>query len=148
MAKTYNGNITKHTDWGGDASTSGLPVSGKVVQKFIKDELNSKIGSFYKPEGSTIVYSFIETGDESLILDSFETVSKYSVIINQDGLELSHSVLAGSTGNTVDFGFKIVDDNNMTSDSSAKIEISINSSGINNKFTTEVAVAAGECIGV
>jgi hypothetical protein len=153
MAKTYNGNITKHTDWGGDASTSGLPVSGKIVQQFIKDELDSKIGAFYKPEGSTTIYSFpddetkeayILTGDESLIIDSFETVSKYNVVINQEGLDLSHSVLAGSTGNTVEFSFKIVDDNNMSSDASAKIEFSITGSGINNKFTTEVAVAAGE----
>ena len=28
MAKIYNEEINKHTDWGGDESTGNLPVSG------------------------------------------------------------------------------------------------------------------------
>ena len=148
----YNEKINKRTDWGGDISTGFLPVSGRRVQEFIKEELSSKVGAFYKPEGSTLVYTFadeadkqsyIDTGDESLVLDVFETVSKYNVIVNQDTLVLSHSVIDGSTGNTVEFEFKIVDDNGMSSDASARIEFSFTGSGISNKFSMEKPVTAG-----
>ena len=153
MAATYKGKITRNTDWGGDASTGGLPVAGSSVQNFLKDEIGGKIGAVYKPEGGTNVYYFaneedkqayIETGNESLIIDSFEMASNYSVEIDRDGLVLSHSVIEGATGNTVDFGFKIVDENDMAADARARIEFSFTGSGISNKFTTEVAVNAGD----
>lgn len=48
----YNEKINKSTDWGGDASTGGLPVAGNRVQEFIKGSLNTKFGAIYKPEGS------------------------------------------------------------------------------------------------
>lgn len=42
MAKNlWYGDITRSTDWGGDASTDNLPVAGQVVQKYIKDEFNN-----------------------------------------------------------------------------------------------------------
>ena len=45
MAKNiYDEKIDKNTDWGGDESTGGLPVSGRRVQEFIKGELNGKYG--------------------------------------------------------------------------------------------------------
>ena len=153
MAATYKGKINRNTDWGGDASTGGLPVAGSSVQNFLKDEFKGKVGAVYKPEGGTYVYYFatqedkeayIETGNESLILDSFEMASNYSVKIDDSNLVLSHSVVDGATGNTVDFNFKIVDDNNMTADAKAKIEFSFTGSGISNKFTIEVSVNAGD----
>ena len=151
MAATYKGKITRNTDWGGDASTGGLPVAGSSVQNFLKDEIGGKIGAVYKPEGGTNVYYFaneedkqayIETGNESLIIDSFEMASNYEVVIDRDGFIPSHSVIDGTTGITLDFGFKIVDDNDMASDAKARIEFSFTGSGISNKFTTEVLVNA------
>ena len=47
MVTIWNEDITKHTDWGGDESTGGEPVSGEKVQKFIKDTLQEKAGCFY-----------------------------------------------------------------------------------------------------
>lgn len=149
MAKTYNQKINRNTAWGGDMSTSGLPVAGGRVQEFIKDELNSKAGAFYRPSGGNFVYCFatkedrdlyIETGNESLIVDRFETESNYSVQINQDTLVLSRSIIEGSTGNTVDFQFKITDKNGMVSDSKASIVFTFLASGIVKKYTTEVQV--------
>jgi hypothetical protein len=130
MAKQYDNKITRNTDWGGDASTGFLPVKGSRVQEFIKDELNTKIGAVYKPEGINVVYyfaneddkaAFIDTGDESLVLSSYEMKSNYDVKIDQDSLVISYSVLKGTTGNTVGFKFKIVDENGMTADARAKI---------------------------
>ena len=34
--KVYDEKINKSQDWGGDKSTSGLPVAGNRVQEFIK----------------------------------------------------------------------------------------------------------------
>lgn len=147
MAKTYNEKITKNTNWGGDASTSGLPVSGYRVQEFIKDELNNKIGSIYKPEGGNKVYcfadesdkeEFIDTGNESLALSTFETVSNFSVRINTETLVRSYSVINGTTGNTIGFQFMISDKDGMISDSRASIEYSFLSQGILQKYTNEV----------
>lgn len=42
--KIYDEKITKATDWGGDESTGGLPVSGRRVQEFIKGELGRRYG--------------------------------------------------------------------------------------------------------
>lgn len=149
MAKTYNNKINRDTNWGGDLSTSGLPVAGNRVQEFIKDELKLKSGAFYKPTGGNFVYCFatkedrdlyLETGNDSLIMDRFETESNYSVYINPDTLVLSKSVIEGSTGNTVEFQFKITDRNGIVSDSKASIVFTFLASGIVKKYTTEVQI--------
>lgn len=150
---TYNEKITRNTNWGGDASTGFLPVKGERVQEFIKEELNTKIGAVYKPDGINTVYyfaneddknAFIETDDMSYVMSSYEMQSNYDVKIDQESLIVSHSVLKGTTGNLVTFRFKIVDDNNMTADARAKIELSFTGSGISNKFTNEIPVTAGD----
>ena len=153
MANQYNGKITRNTDWGGDASTGFLPVGGGSVQNFIKEDLNTKIGAVYKPDGINTVYyfsndedkqAFIETDDMSYVLYSYELESNYEVQIDRDNLVISHSVIEGTTGNSVAFRFKIVDENGMTADAKAKIELSFTGSGISNRFTNEIAVVAGD----
>lgn len=42
--KYYDGEITRDTDWGGDASTDNQPVSGGRVQEWLKNEINGKFG--------------------------------------------------------------------------------------------------------
>ena len=42
MAKIWDKPITADTDWGGDASTNGLPVSGRQVQAWIKANIKSE----------------------------------------------------------------------------------------------------------
>jgi len=155
----YNGKINRNTDWGGDASTGFQPVDGESVQKHIKGELETKIGAVYKPDGINTVYyfaneedkqAFIDTSDESYVLDSYEMESNYEVrVAGMDGtpesLVVSHSVLKGTKGNTIQFKFKIVDKNNGgTADPRAKIELSFTGSGISNKFTNEIPVIAGD----
>ena len=44
MAKVYDNPITLNTDWGGDASTGNLPVSGRRVQELIKNTFAKKGG--------------------------------------------------------------------------------------------------------
>ena len=147
----YNEKINRHTDWGGDASTGYLKVSGRRVQEFIKEELNSKVGAIHKDEGGTVVYCFaneedkqkyLTEGDTSVILTSFETFSKYKVLINQETLVRSHSVIYGTKGNTVEFQFKIVDESEMITDSKASVEYSFLANGIVTGYTTETQMSA------
>ena len=74
----WNEPIGKETDWGGDASTNGLPVSGAMVQKFVKDTLNEKHGaSYFDAPTNTMFYfaskddlsTWLSTSDDSLIID-------------------------------------------------------------------------------
>ena len=39
----YTEDIDKHVDWNGDETTSGKPVRGDKVQKFIKDTLEARV---------------------------------------------------------------------------------------------------------
>lgn len=41
MAKVWDKEITVDTDWGGDASTGGLPVSGRQIQSWIKANIKT-----------------------------------------------------------------------------------------------------------
>lgn len=43
----WDGEINKHTDWGGDVSTDNKPVSGTRVQQYIKGEFEKRAGIFY-----------------------------------------------------------------------------------------------------
>lgn len=42
--KYYDGEITRDTDWGGDASTGNQPVSGGRVQEWLKTNINGRYG--------------------------------------------------------------------------------------------------------
>ena len=42
--KYYDGEITRDTDWGGDASTDNQPVSGGRVQEWLKTNINGRYG--------------------------------------------------------------------------------------------------------
>ena len=44
MGKVFDNPITLDTDWGGDASTGNLPVSGRRVQELIKNTFAKKGG--------------------------------------------------------------------------------------------------------
>lgn len=58
--KIWNEKIGKYTDWGGDSSTGGLPVSGQRVQEFIKQSLESKIGSLHHDSAKGVYLAFAD----------------------------------------------------------------------------------------
>ena len=100
-------------DWGRDAS-NGLPYSGRAVQKFIKEQLGSKMGHFYYDTSGNryLVFADEASKDEyvanptktELILGSFDAPFNYEAVINL----LSDSYVAvqfGTTGNVVEFTF-------------------------------------------
>lgn len=114
--KVYDGEINKHTDWGGDESTENLPVSGKSVQEFIKNTLNGKMGVFHYDESNNryIVFADNETRDSyiedptqtELILGTFDAPFNYNAAITL----LSESyvaILTGDKNNVIKFKFDI-----------------------------------------
>lgn len=78
MAKQiYNEPIDMTVDWGGDESTNNLPVSGEMVQKFIKDTLNEKFGygrvvgefaQFFATEENAAIYDSDPINNTNLLL--------------------------------------------------------------------------------
>ena len=91
MAIIYDHEINKHTDWDGDESTFGKPVSGRAVQKFIKDSLNSKIGFIYEDTKRGKFYGFADRED---YLEYLETqnpeliISKWNNETLEQGLRI------------------------------------------------------------
>lgn len=117
MAKEYyDKEIDKHTDWGGDDSTGGIPVKGNRVQEFIKNTFGKKMGYFYYDEGNNryIVFADEESKDEyledtgktDLILGTFDAPFNYTAEINLT-TPTYVAILAGATNNYIDFTFDV-----------------------------------------
>lgn len=115
--KIWNNPIDKNVDWGGDDSTEGMPVSGEMVQKYIKDSLNSKAGIFYYDTSNNryIVFSDELSKDEyledptktHLIIGTFDAPFNYTASINLTS-KTYNAVFLNSTGNYIDFTFDVV----------------------------------------
>ena len=69
--KLWTQPINKYTNWAGDESTNGLPVSGEQVQKYINDSLNSKFGYLYFDKDP--IGSFTNTGTNKYLIFADET---------------------------------------------------------------------------
>ena len=115
--KIWNNPIDKNVNWGGDDSTEGMPVSGEMVQKYIKDSLNSKAGIFYYDISNNryIVFSDELSKDEyledptktHLIIGTFDAPFNYTASINLTS-KTYNAVFLNSTGNYIDFTFDVV----------------------------------------
>lgn len=114
MAKISSNDILDLSqNWSKDPA-NGLPFSGRAVQKFLKEVLNTKFGCFYYDATTNryLVFSNEESKDKyldnplltELVLGSFDAPFNYSAEINL----ISDSYVAiplGSTGNYIEFTF-------------------------------------------
>ena len=114
MAKVSKNDIVSMSqDWGYDSST-GLPYSGRAVQKFIKEKLNSKASVFYNDSANNryLVFADEDARDAyladptqtGLILGSFDAPSNYTAVISMATPNFN-AVLYGATGNYIEFTF-------------------------------------------
>lgn len=143
--KTYDGTINKHTEWGGDASTGNLPVAGSSVQRFIKDSLDSKFGKLYLDTERSLYLCFsdeedynkyLETGDITLIRDSFVAISNYATEVINTTSDLC--VLTSTTNNLFSYKYKIYNKNSgLLTGEKVKAEYSFNNAGTLLSFTDE-----------
>lgn len=73
MKDIWDKPITADTDWGGDASTGGLPVSGKIVQEYIKsrlktdDQLKAFIKAYLDENGMSEDQGYVTLATEQTI---------------------------------------------------------------------------------
>lgn len=134
--KTYNEKISPKTDWGGDRTTGGLPVAGRRVQEFIKEQLNlratteqvqkleksldGKAGVFYLDDVSKRYLIFAdEASKEAYLADPKKTElllgvisagsgddGGYSAIINLES-KMYNIISLGTVGNYIDFTFQV-----------------------------------------
>ena len=91
MAKKYwEGDIKDiniNTDWGGDESTSGKPLPGSIVQKIIKNELNTKVGYMVEDGTTGQVKFFANESDyisEKEPIGSVTSAQRYSMLLKFD----------------------------------------------------------------
>lgn len=116
MKKYYDNKINKNTDWGGDVSTSGLPVTGRRVQEFIKESLDSKAGAFHYDAVNRQYLVFADNNTKQqylndptqtqLIISTFDTPFDYYAELNLS-TPTENAILFGDTGNYIDFTFAI-----------------------------------------
>ena len=114
--KVWDEPIDKTVDWAGNESTGGLPVSGAMVQKFIKDSFDGKAGLFYYDTANNryIVFADEMTKDEyledptktDLIIGTFDAPFNYTAEINLAS-PLYNAIFLNSTGNYIDFTFDV-----------------------------------------
>ena len=102
-------------DWGKDAS-NGLPYSGRAIQKFIKEKLNTKAGVFYNDTSANryLVFADEESRDKylanptqnDLVLGVFDAPFNYeaSITLLSDNYV---PIILGTKGNYVTFTFDI-----------------------------------------
>ena len=125
MAKElWRQDIDRTVDWGGDENTGGLPVAGEVVQKFIKDSLDSKAGyiGFEKITNKYVLCrdkelfdayaKTVEDGaaDRSMIIGDFTAPFEYDMIVDLDEPENAYKVsLVGENNNVIKFSFHTED---------------------------------------
>lgn len=120
--KIWDEDITGYEqDWGGDASTSNLPISGRAVQKFLKQELNSRVGFMIKPEGSNAYYCFaseemylkwLDAPDEEkpqYVIASFIAPAEFKAVINLIGT-WPKTILKGTLGMYLEYTFDVYND--------------------------------------
>lgn len=124
MAKQiWDNSIDMNTDWAGDASTNNQPVSGRRVQEFIKNQLNSKASTFYYDAANQryLVFANNNTRDEyledptktDLVLGTFDAPSNYTAEINLT-TPTYVAALASSTGNLIKFTFDVKNKSNQS----------------------------------
>jgi hypothetical protein len=117
MAKqTWNNPIDKTVDWGGDKSTGGAPVSGEMVQRFIKESFDKKAGEFYYDNTNNRYLVFADESTReaylqdptqtNLILGAFDAPFNYSAEITLHS-KAYNAVFLNSTGNYLEFDFDI-----------------------------------------
>jgi hypothetical protein len=106
-------------DWGKDAS-NGLPYSGRAVQKFIKEMLNSKAGVFHHDSANNRYLVFADEdaknayladpSQSGLIIGAFDAPSNYTATIKLLSPNYN-AILLGTTGNYIEFTFETINKN-------------------------------------
>ena len=119
--KIWDNPIDKYTDWGGDETTDNLPVSGEMVQNFIKNNLENKIGILYYDTTDNRYLAFADAinrdlyledsiTNRDLLLGSFDAPFNYNAEINLI-TPVYNAIFLDAKNNYIDFTFDIKNKN-------------------------------------
>ena len=150
--KLWDQEIDKTVDWG-NADGLGTPVSGKYVQKFIKDTLAKKFGHLYYDRSALKYYVFADVEDyntwdedgpehlstESLVLATFDAPAPadISIISKSDD---SVTTLLTASNRKIEFNYYIVDKSNNAVAENVSLRAVIARSGEQQSFTDNIAI--------
>lgn len=142
--KIWDNEITKNQDWGGDATTNNLPVSGNRVQEFIKNALENKMGTIYYDTTNNryLIFSDVANKNEyledttkvDLILGTFDAPFNYTASISLLS-SISNVIFSGDKGNIIEFAFDIVDKSGNSTLESVNVTYSFISNGVKKSVT-------------
>ena len=119
--KIWNNPIDKYTDWGGDETTNNLPVSGEMVQDFIKNNIENKIGILYYDPTNNRYLAFADVinrdlyledsiNNRDLLLGSFDAPFNYNAEITLI-TPAYNAIFLNTKNNYIDFTFDIKNKN-------------------------------------
>ena len=144
MNKFYDQEINKHQDWGGDESTSNLPVTGFRVQEFIKNTLDQKAGFFWYDELNNryLVFSDEESKNlyvedplrTDLLIGTFDAPFNYSVKVNLF-TPTYNAIQLGKKGNYLDFSFSVENKNGQPTGESVIVRYNFRRGSVSNTLT-------------
>ena len=141
---SYNPIESITEDWSLDIR-NGFPYSGESVQGFIKRIVNSKGGDFYY-DADTSKYLIFADADSrvlylsdretyaSLLLGAFDAPANYTAEITM-ATPSTNVVLAGTTGNYIDFTFDVKSRSGSSTGESVIVTYTFNNSGNVQKVT-------------
>ena len=144
MEKSYNEIRNISEDWELD-TRNGFPYSGQSVQAFIKKVLNGKGGDFYY-DADTSKYLIFADADSrdlylsdreeyaDLLLGNFDAPANYTAEITM-ATPSSNVILAGTTGNYIDFTFDVKSRSGSSTGEAAIVTYTFNNSGSVQKVT-------------
>lgn len=141
MAEIWDNTIDKHTDWGGDSTTNGLPVSGRKVQEFIKSALENKMGTIHYDATNNRYLIFADEENRDLyladpiagaqyVMGAFDAPANYFAEITMI-TPLSQSIQKGEKGNFIEFTFDVKNKSGASIGESVQCTFTIN--GANGK---------------
>ena len=141
---SYNPIESITEDWGLDIR-NGFPYSGESVQAFIKRVFNSKGGDFYYDTDTSKYLIFADADSRaiylsdretyaSLLLGSFDAPANYTAEITMI-TPSNNVILAGATGNYIDFTFDIKSRSGSSTGEAAVVTYTFNNSGSVQKVT-------------
>lgn len=129
--KIYDQDIDKSIEWSGDSHTGNLPVSGRAIQKFIKNNLEGRFGVIYYDQNNNRYIAFSDatnkdlwladpTNNTNLVLGTWDAPAAYTMTYKLL-TETTVYILNGHKGNYVRFTFDTVNKNNQSASEAVSV---------------------------
>ena len=152
--KVYDEDIDKSIEWSGDLNTGNLPVSGRAIQKFIKNNLEGRFGVLYYDQNNNRYRAFSDAtnrdlwiadpiNNTNLALGTWDAPAAYTMTYKLL-TETTVYILNGQKGNYVRFTFDTVNKNNQPIGEA--VSVTYNFKNGNNKKSIKKEYAAGTMV--